>query len=94
MPLFNKKHDPRVTAKYSLKNAIGRYDDYQKTVSTFVSGAFSEVVRAEEKATRQQVAIKIIDKKSLKGKEEALKNEIDVLQKSVYIDCIACYFTS
>ena len=44
-------------------------------------GAFSEVVRAEEKESTKQVAIKIIDKKALKGKEEALQNEIDVLRK-------------
>ena len=44
-------------------------------------GAFSEVVQAEEKETGKHVAIKIIDKKALKGKEEALQNEIDVLRK-------------
>ncbi|XP_041378894.1 LOW QUALITY PROTEIN: calcium/calmodulin-dependent protein kinase type 1D-like [Gigantopelta aegis] len=68
MPLFSKKHDARVTAKYNLKEVLGK-------------GAFSEVVKAEEKATGTEVAIKIIDKKSLKGKEEALQNEIAVLQK-------------
>ena len=44
-------------------------------------GAFSEVVRGINKETGHQVAIKIIDKKALKGKEEALQNEIAVLQK-------------
>ena len=44
-------------------------------------GAFSEVIKAEEKETKRGVAIKVIDKKSLKGKEEALQNEIDVLKK-------------
>jgi calcium/calmodulin-dependent protein kinase I len=67
MPLFSK-HDPRVTSKYVLKNALG-------------NGAFSEVVKAEEKATGMEYAIKIIDKKALKGKTDALKNEIDVLTK-------------
>ena len=46
-----------------------------------IRGAFSEVVRGINKETAQQVAIKIIDKKALKGKEEALQNEIAVLQK-------------
>jgi calcium/calmodulin-dependent protein kinase I len=39
------------------------------------------VVKAEEKATGMEYAIKIIDKKALKGKTDALKNEIDVLTK-------------
>lgn len=44
-------------------------------------GAFSEVYKAEEKGTGKGVAIKVIDKKSLKGKEGALENEIAVLKK-------------
>lgn len=68
MPLFGKKHDPRVTAKYNIKEPLGK-------------GAFSEVVRAQEKETSAQYAIKIIDKKALKGKEDALQNEIEVLRK-------------
>lgn len=69
MPLFSKRHDSRVVAKYHLREVLGK-------------GAFSEVVRAEEKESGKQVAIKIIDKKALKGKEEALQNEIDVLRKA------------
>lgn len=69
MPLFGgKKHDPRVTAKYNIKELLGK-------------GAFSEVFRVQEKDTSGEFAIKIIDKKSLKGKEEALQNEIGVLHK-------------
>ena len=50
-------------------------------LTTFHRGAFSEVYRAVEKETGKEVAIKIIDKKSLKGKEESLQNEIAVLHK-------------
>lgn len=59
--------DPQVTAKYEVMEVIGR-------------GAFSEVHKAKDKASGRLVAIKVIDKKSLKGKEEALKNEIAVLK--------------
>ena len=44
-------------------------------------GAFSEVYRVQEKETAKNYAVKIIDKKALRGKEEALHNEIAVLQK-------------
>ena len=44
-------------------------------------GAFSEVYRGVEKETSREFAIKVIDKKALKGKEEALHNEISVMHK-------------
>ena len=44
-------------------------------------GAFSEVYRVQEKDTGKEFAVKIIDKKALKGKEEALSMEISVLKK-------------
>ena len=45
-------------------------------------GAFSEVLLAESKTQRGYfVAVKCIDKKALKGKEESLENEIRVLKK-------------
>jgi calcium/calmodulin-dependent protein kinase I len=44
-------------------------------------GAFSEVVLAKEKATGKQFAVKCIEKKALKGKEDSLHNEIAVLKK-------------
>ena len=44
-------------------------------------GAFSEVYRVQEKETAKNFAVKIIDKKALRGKEESLHNEIAVLQK-------------
>lgn len=62
------KHDSRVTAKYSLKEVLGK-------------GAFSEVYRAVQKDTHKEYAIKVIKKDALKGKEEALQMEVQVLQK-------------
>ncbi|XP_072026782.1 LOW QUALITY PROTEIN: calcium/calmodulin-dependent protein kinase type 1-like [Amphiura filiformis] len=44
-------------------------------------GAFSEVVLAEEKTTGILRAVKCIDRKSIKGKEETLENEVMVLKK-------------
>jgi len=50
------------------------------------SGAFSEVLLAEERAQAGSfVAIKCINKKSIKGKEESLENEIDVLRRFLYL---------
>ena len=48
---------------------------------SFHSGAFSEVVLAEEKATGKLFAVKCIPKKALKGKESSIENEIAVLRK-------------
>jgi len=49
------------------------------------SGAFSEVLLAEEREQHgSYVAIKCINKKSIKGKEESLENEIDVLRRLLY----------
>ncbi|ELU02570.1 hypothetical protein CAPTEDRAFT_123124, partial [Capitella teleta] len=45
------------------------------------SGAFSEVTLAEEKETKTMYAVKCIDKKSIRGKEESLQNEISVLRR-------------
>lgn len=46
------------------------------------SGAFSEVRLAESKESPGQLyAVKIIDKKALKGKEDSLENEIKVLRR-------------
>lgn len=46
------------------------------------SGAFSEVRLADSKETPGKLfAVKIIDKKALKGKEDSLENEIKVLRR-------------
>ena len=48
----------------------------------FFSGAFSEVRLAENSENPGEMyAVKIIDKKALKGKEDSLENEIRVLRR-------------
>lgn len=50
------------------------------------SGAFSEVRLADSKDNPGQMfAVKIIDKKALKGKEDSLENEIKVLRRYVCV---------
>ncbi|KAL6257949.1 hypothetical protein P5V15_011547 [Pogonomyrmex californicus] len=82
MPLFGKKdankkikkdgrddRSPSIEDKYVLKDLLG-------------TGAFSEVRLAESKEKPGQMfAVKIIDKKALKGKEDSLENEIKVLRR-------------
>ncbi|XP_043250333.1 calcium/calmodulin-dependent protein kinase I isoform X2 [Colletes latitarsis] len=82
MPLFGKKDSskkikkdgkddksPSVEDKYILKELLG-------------TGAFSEVHLAESKEKPGQMyAVKITDKKALKGKEDSLENEIKVLRR-------------
>lgn len=82
MPLFGKKDSnkkikkdgkddksPSVEDKYILKELLG-------------TGAFSEVRLAESREKPGQMfAVKIIDKKALKGKEDSLENEIRVLRR-------------
>ncbi|XP_011640496.1 calcium/calmodulin-dependent protein kinase type 1 isoform X1 [Pogonomyrmex barbatus] len=51
-------------------------------ISFLFRGAFSEVRLAESKEKPGQMfAVKIIDKKALKGKEDSLENEIKVLRR-------------
>uniref|UniRef100_A0AAY5KVR8 Protein kinase domain-containing protein n=1 Tax=Esox lucius TaxID=8010 RepID=A0AAY5KVR8_ESOLU len=45
------------------------------------TGAFSEVVLAQERSTGKMFAVKCIPKKALKGKESSIENEIAVLRK-------------
>jgi len=82
MPLFGKKDStkkskkdskeqeksPSVEDKYDMKDVLG-------------TGAFSQVRLAQSKEDPSVMfAIKIIDKKALKGKEDSLENEIKVLR--------------
>lgn len=51
-------------------------------VSSIFRGAFSQVRLAESKEHPGELyAIKVIDKKALKGKEDSLENEIRVLRR-------------
>ena len=63
----DKKKCPKINDKYSVKEVLG-------------SGAFSEVCLCVDKNSGQKFAVKCIDKKSLKGKEDSLENEINVLR--------------
>lgn len=74
---------------YTLKDLLGTYV-WLPVIPTFwrplslavLRGAFSQVVLAQHKLnTDRLVAIKCIDKKALKGKEDSLENEIKVLRK-------------
>nr|ACJ06768.1 calcium/calmodulin-dependent protein kinase I [Pinctada fucata] len=77
MPLFGKKHESE--KKHSRDSDVRKKYDFRKTLGT---GAFSEVVLAEDKAEcGHLVAIKCIDRKGLSGKEDSLDNEISVLRK-------------
>uniref|UniRef100_A0A1Q3G4I5 Putative calcium/calmodulin-dependent protein kinase type 1 n=1 Tax=Culex tarsalis TaxID=7177 RepID=A0A1Q3G4I5_CULTA len=82
MPLFGKKDSskkirkdtkevdkqPSIEDKYIIKELLG-------------TGAFSEVRLCQQKESGQAYAVKIIDKKALKGKEDSLENEIRVLKR-------------
>ncbi|CAH3193330.1 unnamed protein product [Porites evermanni] len=69
MPLFGKKKfDEKITKKYVFHEVLG-------------TGAFSEVVMAEDKTTSQLYAVKCINKRNLSGKEDAIENEIAILKK-------------
>ncbi|XP_025908407.1 calcium/calmodulin-dependent protein kinase type 1 [Nothoprocta perdicaria] len=65
---------------------IGRIYDFREVLGT---GAFSEVVLAEERSTRKLVAIKCIAKKALEGKETSIENEIAVLHKIKHPNIVA-----
>lgn len=63
------KSAPTVEDKYIMKDVLG-------------TGAFSQVRLAESKESPGKLhAIKVIDKKALKGKEDSLENEIRVLRR-------------
>uniref|UniRef100_A0AAQ5X0V5 Protein kinase domain-containing protein n=1 Tax=Amphiprion ocellaris TaxID=80972 RepID=A0AAQ5X0V5_AMPOC len=57
---------------------IKKIFDFKEVLGT---GAFSEVVLAQEKLTGRMFAVKCIPKKALKGKESSIENEIAVLRK-------------
>ncbi|XP_051931453.1 calcium/calmodulin-dependent protein kinase type 1 isoform X2 [Hippocampus zosterae] len=57
---------------------IKEHYDFKEVLGT---GAFSEVLLAEEKRTQRLVAIKCIPKKALEGKENNIENEIAVLHR-------------
>ncbi|CAB1451886.1 unnamed protein product [Pleuronectes platessa] len=60
--------------------------DFKQLLGT---GAFSEVVLAQEKLTGRMFAVKCIPKKALKGKESSIENEIAVLRKIKHENIVA-----
>ncbi|KAK3577896.1 hypothetical protein CHS0354_008290 [Potamilus streckersoni] len=77
MPLFGKKNDS--DKKPAKDGDIRKKYDLKETLGT---GAFSEVLLAEDKTEKGKfVAVKCIDKMGLLGKEESLENEIHVLRR-------------
>lgn len=71
-----KKKTSDVKENYDFKEILG-------------TGAFSEVVLAEEKRTQKLVAIKCIPKKALEGKENSIENEIAVLHKIKHANIVS-----
>ncbi|XP_043944195.1 calcium/calmodulin-dependent protein kinase type 1D [Protopterus annectens] len=53
------------------------------------TGAFSEVVLAQNKATGKLYAVKCVPKKALKGKESSIENEIAVLRRIKHENIVA-----
>lgn len=83
MPLFGKKDSTKKSKRdgkdYSQMPSI---DDKYVMKELLGTGAFSEVRLAESKEYPGQVyAVKIIDRKALKGKDDSLENEIKVLRR-------------
>ncbi|KAJ8409323.1 hypothetical protein AAFF_G00235210 [Aldrovandia affinis] len=71
-----KKKTADIKEIYDFKDVLG-------------TGAFSEVVLAEEKRTQRLVAIKCIPKKALEGKENSIENEIAVLHKIKHANIVS-----
>ncbi|RNA20795.1 calcium calmodulin-dependent kinase type 1 isoform X2 [Brachionus plicatilis] len=68
----------KISTTISTRRNVRSFFEFKEVLGT---GAFSEVILARELKTDQLVAIKCIKRKALKGKEEALQNEIAVLKK-------------
>uniref|UniRef100_A0A3P9LSY7 Calcium/calmodulin-dependent protein kinase 1Da n=1 Tax=Oryzias latipes TaxID=8090 RepID=A0A3P9LSY7_ORYLA len=65
---------------------IKKIFDFKEVLGT---GAFSEVVLAQEKLSGRMFAVKCIPKKALKGKESSIENEIAVLRKIKHENIVA-----
>lgn len=82
MPLFGK--DKKTKSKNGGKDCADKnlLEEKYHLKEMLGTGAFSEVRLAESKEKAGQLfAVKIIDKKALKGKEDSLENEIMILRK-------------
>ncbi|XP_035530112.1 calcium/calmodulin-dependent protein kinase type 1D isoform X1 [Morone saxatilis] len=65
---------------------IKKIFDFKEVLGT---GAFSEVVLAQDRLTGRMFAVKCIPKKALKGKESSIENEIAVLRKIKHENIVA-----
>ncbi|XP_010780952.1 calcium/calmodulin-dependent protein kinase type 1D-like [Notothenia coriiceps] len=65
---------------------IKKIFDFKEVLGT---GAFSEVILAQERLTSRMFAVKCIPKKALKGKESSIENEIAVLRKIKHENIVA-----
>ncbi|XP_054168735.1 calcium/calmodulin-dependent protein kinase type 1-like [Oppia nitens] len=83
MPLFGKKDVNRRQSRELSNDIINtcNIEDVYTFKDLLGTGAFSQVYLAEHKVNNKLVAIKCIDKRALKGKEDSLENEIKVLRK-------------
>ncbi|XP_048506791.1 calcium/calmodulin-dependent protein kinase type 1 isoform X2 [Athalia rosae] len=82
MPLFGKKDSSKKLKKDGKDDRLPSVDEKYILKELLGTGAFSEVRLAESKEKPGQMfAVKIIDKKALKGKEDSLENEIKVLRR-------------
>ncbi|CAG2106582.1 unnamed protein product [Medioppia subpectinata] len=84
MPLFGKKDQNRRQNRDLSEEYINTcsVEDVYTIKDLLGTGAFSQVFLAQHKVdANRMVAIKCIDKRALKGKEDSLDNEIKVLRK-------------
>ncbi|WKY08660.1 hypothetical protein Q1695_007862 [Nippostrongylus brasiliensis] len=81
MPLFKRREGCSIRDRYEFRDVLG-------------TGAFSKVFLAEcKQEPGHMVAVKCIDKKALKGKEDSLENEIKVLRKLRHPNIVQLYDT-
>ncbi|XP_077001071.1 calcium/calmodulin-dependent protein kinase type 1B isoform X2 [Tamandua tetradactyla] len=74
--LLLKKQTEDISRVYEIREKLG-------------SGAFSEVVLAQERGSAHLVALKCIPKKALRGKEALVENEIAVLRRVSHPNIVA-----
>ncbi|XP_034341089.1 calcium/calmodulin-dependent protein kinase type 1B isoform X2 [Arvicanthis niloticus] len=74
--LLLKKQTEDISSVYEIREKLG-------------SGAFSEVMLAQERGSSHLVALKCIPKKALRGKEALVENEIAVLRRISHPNIVA-----
>lgn len=91
VPATVQPHERRFLSQPSKELSISDRYEFRETLGT---GAFSRVFLAEcLPKPGAMVAIKCIDKKALRGKEESLENEIRVLRKLRHNNIVQLYDT-